>query len=793
MAVVGINTKCFILALFIRDDNERFLLGDGYYEFKNDLKHFQANTIVNDVVEVQGNDGYLLAGQVRRSGTQEFNGYIADGTVSKTTTEDHRRQFFSFFRKNHFYKVVYVMPDGSAIQRKRGFLVDDPTVSEMYQQYPEYHVALNFEDINYYVYDEDSEGHEIYGKSAVIGLIQGLSGGLIWDALGAVSDGFTWVNPVNVSGANITIDNQLGAMVPIEDSELKGDTSQASSPTPDAPQAINVVTGEQRVSVRTGKNMIDLNAATTGYLISNTNGQLSVNANYSASDYIPVVADGHYYQTATNTWYSCYYDKNKNFIAQINSRNIRPTQDGYIRTSWENTKADQVMMEVGDSGTTYEPYIGSSHIVNLGKNLSSVDSQSNVTWGNTNNGLKDILNTFSAGTYTFSAVFTLTERNDQTDASKYGIYFANSESLTVIERPEWGNVGVGTSKYLAKTFTISEAQVGKFTNVYTYGCGIAGATGKADITEIQLEKSEIATPYTPYFTPIELAKIGTYQDYIYKSSGNWYVHKAINKVLLNGTEENWGTQNGVFRKDFTDAGSSAYLESIIAISNYFTGQSTRYRDGITDLCCAKIVNTNQIAFRYDALNNDVSAWTTWLSTHNTTVYYALATPTDTQITDATLISQLDALGAMRLYVGENNLSVSSASLPAILDFDYYSGIDYSGAGYEWEDGGTGGPETITVDSIDNVYPVWTVTGPALNPQLSVLTTNTTTTYAGTVAVGQTLVIDMFNKTATLNGTSVIGNVAGDWANFKPGNNRVIYSTNNADAPASKIEWQEVVG
>lgn len=52
---------------------------------------------------------------------------------------------------------------------------------------------------------------------------------------------------------------------------------------------------------------------------------------------------------------------------------------------------------------------------------------------------------------------------------------------------------------------------------------------------------------------------------------------------------------------------------------------------------------------------------------------------------------------------------------------------------------------------------------------------------------------MFNKTAKLNGVSVIGNISGDWINFSPGTNRVIYTADNADALPSTIEWQEVVG
>lgn len=210
MAISGVETKCFILALFIRDDDERLLLGDGDFEFKDNQMHFQSNSIANDVVEVQGNDGYLLAGQVRRPGTQSFDGYVATGTTTMADTELCRREFFQFFRKNHFYKIVYVMPDGTAIQRKRGFLVDDPTIQELYQIYPQYHVALNFEDVNYYSYAENDQGEEIYAKEATVYPSTNVStGGLIWDEYGVEWDaiGAEWEEGGTPGPTTVTVDS----------------------------------------------------------------------------------------------------------------------------------------------------------------------------------------------------------------------------------------------------------------------------------------------------------------------------------------------------------------------------------------------------------------------------------------------------------------------------------------------------------------------------------------------------------------------------------------------------------
>ena len=190
MNLNDITNQGFILALFIRDDGERFLLGTGFYEFQQSQLHFAANVLNNDVVEVQGNDGVLLAGQVRRAAKQSFDGYIGDGTVSRADIEQKRRDFFAFFRKNYYYTVVYVFNDGTAIQRKNGFIVDAPEVEELYQIFPEYHIAFNFEDVNYYTYSEDDDGNEIFGKSANVGLSSSsVQGGLIWDA-----DGVEWDN-----------------------------------------------------------------------------------------------------------------------------------------------------------------------------------------------------------------------------------------------------------------------------------------------------------------------------------------------------------------------------------------------------------------------------------------------------------------------------------------------------------------------------------------------------------------------------------------------------------------------
>ena len=113
-----------------------------------------------------------------------------------------------FFRKKHFYKVVYIFPDGSAIQRKRGYIVDAPSVPEIWQKFPEYHIGLNFEDPNYYEYAENNLGEEIYAHIVDITLSQALGSGLVWDNDGAVSDndGYEWDVGGSIGPTVVTVD-----------------------------------------------------------------------------------------------------------------------------------------------------------------------------------------------------------------------------------------------------------------------------------------------------------------------------------------------------------------------------------------------------------------------------------------------------------------------------------------------------------------------------------------------------------------------------------------------------------
>ena len=815
MTIKDVTSKCWILALFIRDDGGRFLLGDGNYEFDEKQLHFAANTMANDVVEVQGNDGYLLAGQVRRPGVQSFDGYIGDSSTPKATIETHRQAFFSFFRKNYFYTVVYVFSDGTAIQRKRGFLVDAPVAQELYQIYPKYHVALNFEDVNYYYYDEDASGTEIYGKSATITLNSiRQTGGLVW------------VDPSEIElsgeGASFTLVGTVNGTT-LTSADLKGDTTQQTYSGKNLFLVPNTATKNGITLTHNADGTFNISGTATANVnfdiivgSSLPSGTYTLSKSTSNSDLKIIVQD-----YSATSWIS-----NLVTIASVSQNTVTLSPTG-TRTGFVvqvlsgvtiNLQNVEVQLESGSSATSYEPYVGGTaspnpdypqevqtvtgrqvvtisdggsesqeYEVNLGKNLFD---KSNISWYRNNSGaFSDTGDTSTTRirtssfpivggkTYTISGIPTdITLLNIRTYAVEGG-----SQTTAPVRD---GN-----------TFTFSDDT--KYIHLLFGGENFSSTTNTMMANaDIQLELGSTATSYAPYFEPIELCKIGDYQDRIYKSGSDWYVHKETTCIIYDGSDdESWSYNTANTRVTIprpSDMGTQqADWETTSKCSHFIAGRTD------SDLDNVYMIGQTAVSFRASGITTSTANWRTWLTNNNVTLYYALATPTDTQITNADLIAQLEAVAGATTYNGSTTFTVDgNGDLAAILAVEVEA---VAGGGVEWDENGAVWEEgqssysIVVVESIDNIYPILTITGRTVNPVITDVTTGTIFQYNGTITESQVLKVDMMNKTATLNGTSVVGNVSGDWLFLQPGNNKITYTADNATAPNATIEWQEIVG
>lgn len=661
------NDTCYILALIKRDDGERMLLGSGYYQFTAEQKHFAPNIFANDVVELQGTDGQLLAGQVRRSASQNFDGYIGDGTVAKTTVEQKRRDFFLFFRKQHHYTVVYIMPDGTAIKRDRGYITDAPAVQELYQLQPKWHIALAFEDVNYYSYAEDAAGNEVYSYSADLTLAAIETGGLEWDANGAISEAYK-LNLV----------------------DIKGDTFQQTY---------------------TGKNLFDKDNANIIHAYVNNSGSI-VSGSATSTLYIPC---------SPNTTYTV-------------SKSNEGTNQRFC---------------VFDTATT--PAVGVTVLQSVG----------------TRSGLDT------------SAYYTITTKS----TAAYLCVFYRAAATTPADSELLPTIQIEKSA----TPTSYEPYVGgQASPSPEYPQPIQTVTGTQIITVN-------GTNYTVNLGTTELNELGAYRDRIYKDGANWKLHKETKKKTLNGSEF-WGS-GGASSSCYTTAISDYATSNNIPRSQYFGGVNNVSGAGAMgnepDNSIGFINQSATIRFyvKTSTFGTDSAALKTWLSTHNTDIYYALAAPTDTTITDAGLIAQLDAVeAAIAESTTAPTVTATSPNLPAIL------GLTPNGdtGGYIFDANSGGGPVNVTVNGVDSATPVWHVYGPCTNPTLTNSTTGEALTWNSTVPSGQELIIDMGTQTATLEGANVFEYVSGSWVTMQPGINRISYTAGNT-TDGSRIYWNEVVG
>lgn len=229
------------------------------------------------------------------------------------------------------------------------------------------------------------------------------------------------------------------------------------------------------------------------------------------------------------------------------------------------------------------------------------------------------------------------------------------------------------------TLVMGELQLEKGSTVTSYEPYVGGisapnpqypqdvhtVTGEQTVTVSDGTNSQ---SYTVDLGTIELCKIGDYQDYIYKSGNNWYVHKDCGKIEFDGSnDETWsivgsGTPNFFYAYDSI----SNYLYTGLALGFICSAGVGASIGSTTTATGVSITNVAEFRIRYGT-EMTLADWKSYLSSTPMSVYYRLATPSDTQITDASLISQLNTLDTAHSYAGETNIVISATgtNLPAI--------------------------------------------------------------------------------------------------------------------------------
>lgn len=519
---------------------------------------------------------------------------------------------------------------------------------------------------------------------------------------------------VSGSGSSITLNNtEDGAL--FTSLQLNGDTTQKTT------TGKNLFNIQTMVKGRLDNGVIGYDSNTTDLTLNSDSFSFTTNTTWrgACSDFIEVNPNTTYtFSSATarsSEWLvlSVLYDDNKDFIQ--NGSNINVSTNGikftttattkYIRLSIQKYTAGTLVIEkpqfeIGSTYSDYEPYTngaspnpdypqnvdvvtGDNNIVVCGKNISQLVSITTVNGGYINRSNSVMAKIEANKTYTLS--FNCKSNISSTANLQLRNYYPDATSLNY---ETLGNINFSSGNRLSVTM-YTPTQDGEI----TINANFSNVGEISDVlTFIQLEENNQATSYEPYVSQtydvdlgtIELCKIGDYQDYIYKENGNWYLYKAIGKVVLDGSES-WGRYIETSKPVFwvtTDSINIDYKQEsgLPCYSNYFQGkgQVSSFDDvyNLGNNVIAFRTTFTRIAIRDDSITSTTD-FANWLSSNNVSVYYVLATPTTTQITDDDLITQLEALIGATTYLGQTNIITSGSTLNPLLEVTTFAVDDPS--------------------------------------------------------------------------------------------------------------------
>jgi hypothetical protein len=170
---------------------------------------------------------------------------------------------------------------------------------------------------------------------------------------------------------------------------------------------------------------------------------------------------------------------------------------------------------------------------------------------------------------------------------------------------------------------------------------------------IQVEKNSTATEYEPY------GKV-------------WYLKKEIAKVVLDGSETSWSrsatkTSGNYYFLIYNAVSNCLFInDKFIGLSNIGVSTSAYQEGQGTDTIWYNSQPLTRV-YTEATKNMTVADFQSWLLSNNVIVYYALATPTYTKITDTTLLEQLNRLEQLQSYNNQTNIFQENNDLGFIIN------------------------------------------------------------------------------------------------------------------------------
>jgi len=479
---------------------------------------------------------------------------------------------------------------------------------------------------------------------------------------------------------SITLDNtRVGKL----ETTLKGNTSQTGTPTPSSPVPVNVVSGDNSIEI-CGKNLFGFNLTaidTTATYRPTTNQRLTItgtdnpnevkfnftNGNYARGYFeingidgtLPYTITFVVKENTTNYTPTAVIDTNnstnKKLVFSINGNNgnTSVSSSNYFILS-------NIQLEKGSSATNYEPYQGNTYnidlpVENLWGGLSSSVSRSvnSVDFVNNSDGSISVNGTASANSYSLNGSLATTNNHYITlKAGTYTISGSASDCYLQIYDTSDNIIGITGDQ----TFTLNQE-----TNVFIR-VEVRKNTEVDNITIYpMLCKGSNSNTYTPYgTTPIEMCKIGDYQDYFYKDSDKWYISQAIIKRVYNGTE-NWSKSSNTSVDRFLKG------EGFPALTGGYCDKYPVSNNVNTEINRLFLNAGTQVVINFSSYGTTtLEQFKTWLSSNNVTLYFVRTSSIAIEITYQPLIDQLNLLEKAMSKENQTNISQVNNDLPFII-------------------------------------------------------------------------------------------------------------------------------
>ena len=309
-----------------------------------------------------------------------------------------------------------------------------------------------------------------------------------------------------------------------------------------------------------------------------------------------------------------------------------------------------------------------SYEINLGKNLFDKNNYNSIN-AYINASGKLISNASNTSIYIScepNTTYTISRTQPTTGNNRFGICYTNVLPASNVQS------GGFLRNNTADSLTITTNSNAQYLVVWCYVSDYDD-TLENTLASIQIEKGSQATSYAEYFTPIELCKIGDYQDRIYKENDKWYLYKTIAKFIPTGNET-WIYDTS---KNFCRMGGGVFESQAIQNQNqmnthfqYRASSWANFRDATTTDCTYIIQTTASSGYQLCLRNTSLTSkneYVAWIKENQPVFYYQMATPTTEEITDTELINQLNAV---ELLDGINNISINNPYLPAIMRLHY---------------------------------------------------------------------------------------------------------------------------